>query len=127
MIVDLEHKNNEANEKLVGLEDLVNSLKEELSSSKSSVSSEEIAFMQQQIQELVSDKLSYSETLEQKQSRIVELESEMSHADELLSEMENDGSIYYSLSIIIIIITTILSSNSTISTRRVTRSRGGAL
>ena len=96
MIVDLEHKNNEANEKIESLEGLIHSLKEELvSSSKNSTNNEEFVSMQLQLQELLAEKLTHSESLEQKQSRIIELESEMSHAEQLLSEMENDGIVFY--------------------------------
>lgn len=92
MIVDLEHKNNEASEKIISLEALISSLEEELSSSsKSATNNEEFVSMLLQLQELLTDKLTYSKSLEQKQSRIAELESEMSHAEQLLSEMENDG------------------------------------
>ena len=97
MIVDLEHKNNEANEKIESLEGLIHSLKEELvsSSTKNSTNNEEFVSMQLQLQELLAEKLTHSESLEQKQSRIIELESEMSHAEQLLSEMENDGIVFY--------------------------------
>lgn len=121
MIVDLEHKNNEANEKIVSLEALISSLQEELSSSsKNATNNEEFVSMQLQLQELLTEKLTYSESFEQKQSRIAELESEMSHAEQLLSEMENDGI----ANIIVIIISTIgitiiNRSNSQITTARV--------
>ena len=118
MIVDLEHKNNEANEKNESLEGLINSLKEELASSstKNTTSNEEFVSMQLQLQELLAEKLTHAESLEQKQSRITELESEMSHAEQLLSEMENDGIIiiFSFINYVILIIT--ISSNSSIST-----------
>ena len=118
MIVDLEHKNNEANEKNESLEGLINSLKEELASSstKNTTSNEEFVSMQLQLQELLAEKLTHAESLEQKQSRITELESEMSHAEQLLSEMENDGIIiiFSFINYVILIIT--ISSNPSIST-----------